>query len=145
MVSPDGLKPCNPSQSPSQAPTCGCLLTPLVGVSTSTNADVPGGFGDVSLRQISVAENDAIRATLKRTDGAAEAPASEFGLRLLIASLDSSAQARPRAEEIQTRPNELLEMQHGNHLDTRAAGTAGGADPHLVPVGALDRAEVIGR
>ena len=46
-----------------------------------------------------------------------------------------------RAEEIQNRPNELLEMQHGNHLDTRAAGTAGGADPHLVPVEVLDRAD----
>ena len=47
-----------------------------------------------------------------------------------------------RAEEIQSRPNELLEMQHGNHLDTRAAGTAGGADPHLATLGTLDRAEV---
>ena len=50
-----------------------------------------------------------------------------------------------RAEEIQNRPNELLEMQHGNHLDTRAAGTAGGADSRLEAVGALDRAEVTGR
>lgn len=50
-----------------------------------------------------------------------------------------------RAEEIQSRPNELLEMQHGNHLDTRAAGTAGGADPHLATVGTLDRAKVTGR
>ena len=52
------------------------------------------------------------------------------------------ASASPlRAEEIQNRPNELLEMPHGNHLDTRAAGTAGGADPHLVPVEVLDRAD----
>lgn len=56
------------------------------------------------------------------------------------------AQASPsRAEEIQNRPNELLEMQHGNHLDTRAAGTAGGADPHMVPLEAVHRAEVTGR
>lgn len=50
-----------------------------------------------------------------------------------------------RAEEIQNRPNELLEAQHGNHLDTRAAGTAGGADPHLAPVGEVHRAEVTRR
>ena len=51
------------------------------------------------------------------------------------------AQASPaRAEEIQSRPNELLEMQHGNELDTRTAGTAGGADPHLETVAAGHRA-----
>ena len=50
-----------------------------------------------------------------------------------------------RAEEIQNGPNELLEMQHGNHLDSRAAGAAGGADPHLAAVGAIHRAEVTGR
>jgi hypothetical protein len=47
-----------------------------------------------------------------------------------------------RAEEIQNRPNELLEVQHGNHLDTRAAGKAGGADPHLATLGEIHRAEV---
>lgn len=56
------------------------------------------------------------------------------------------AQASPsRAEEIQNRPNELLEARHGNQLDTRAAGTAGGADPHMVPLEAVHRAEVTGR
>jgi hypothetical protein len=56
------------------------------------------------------------------------------------------AQASPsRAEEIQNRPNELLEARHGNQLDTRATGTAGGADPHMVPLEAVHRAEVTGR
>lgn len=50
-----------------------------------------------------------------------------------------------RAEELQDRPNELLAMQHGNHLDIRSTGTAGGADSHLEAVGAIQRAEVTGR
>lgn len=36
--------------------------------------------------------------------------------------------------------NELLEHQHGNYLDTRAQGTAGGADTHLEAVGTGQRA-----
>lgn len=51
----------------------------------------------------------------------------------------------PRVEEIQNRPNELLEAQHGNGLVTRTAGTAGRADPHLATVGEVHRAEVAGR
>ena len=38
------------------------------------------------------------------------------------------------------RENELLEQQHGNYLDTRAQGTAGGADTHLEAVGTGQRA-----
>lgn len=45
-----------------------------------------------------------------------------------------------RAEEIQNRPNELLGVQHGNQLDTRAASAAGRADPHLAAVAAVHRA-----
>lgn len=45
------------------------------------------------------------------------------------------------AEEIPSPQNELLEQQqHGNHLDFGAAGTAGGADPHLEAVDAGYRA-----
>lgn len=52
-----------------------------------------------------------------------------------------AAPASPaRAEEIQNRPSELLEAQGGNYLDTRTASTAGGADPHLATVGAVNRA-----
>lgn len=49
--------------------------------------------------------------------------------------------AIPRAREFQDRPIRLLEAQHENHLDTRAAGKAGSADPHLATVGTLDRAD----
>lgn len=34
----------------------------------------------------------------------------------------------------------LLEVSDGQRLDTRAPGEAGGADPHLAPVGAIHRA-----
>ena len=44
--------------------------------------------------------------------------------------------SRVRAEETQKRPNELLEAQHGEWMDTRAAGTTGSADPHLEAVAA---------
>ena len=52
-----------------------------------------------------------------------------------------AAPASPaRAEEIRGQPNELLEAQHGNYLDTGATGTAGSADPNLEAVGAGHRA-----
>jgi hypothetical protein len=35
--------------------------------------------------------------------------------------------------------SELLESDHGTRLDTRAQSAAGGADPHLAPVGAVNR------
>lgn len=48
---------------------------------TITNVEVEG-FGTVALRQITVAENDALRAASKANN-----PASEFGLRLVVASV----------------------------------------------------------
>jgi hypothetical protein len=48
--------------------------------------------------------------------------------------------AGAHAEEISGPKNGLLEQQHGNYLDTRAQGTAGGADPHLEAVAAGHRA-----
>jgi hypothetical protein len=42
------------------------------------------GFGTVNIRQVSVAENDAIRARIKAD---ADAPPSAFGLQLLAASV----------------------------------------------------------
>ncbi|MBK5537368.1 hypothetical protein JFV28_09150 [Pseudomonas sp. TH05] len=36
--------------------------------------------------------------------------------------------------------NELLEVEHGERLDTRATSTAGGADPAMAPMGAKHRA-----
>lgn len=47
--------------------------------------------------------------------------------------------APSRAREIETKPNELLEANHGERMDTGAAGTASGADPAMAALGALDR------
>ena len=49
------------------------------------------------------------------------------------------AGASAHAANPQAAPTGLLEQQHGEWLDTGTAGTAGGADPHLAPVGAVHR------
>lgn len=51
----------------------------------------------------------------------------------------ASRQAPAHAANNQAAPNGLLEQQHGEWLDTGTAGTAGCADPHLAPVGAVHR------
>lgn len=48
-------------------------------------------------------------------------------------------QVRTHAEKSLAAPTELLEEQHGEWLDTRAAGSAGGADPLMAPVGEVNR------
>ena len=56
------------------------------------------------------------------------------------------AQALPaRAEEIQSRPNELSGANHGLLENTRTSCSAGGVDSHMATVGAFDRAEVARR
>lgn len=50
------------------------------------------------------------------------------------------AQAHTHAGQNTSLQNGLLEAPHGNYLDTRAQGTAGGADPHLEAVAAGHRA-----
>jgi hypothetical protein len=47
--------------------------------------------------------------------------------------------SRPR--EIESTPNKLLEADNGERLDTRAPGTASGANQELETVGAINRAE----
>ncbi len=56
-------------------------------------------------------------------------------------SASVSEKAPAHAANLQTAPTELLEQQHGEWLDTGAAGQAGGVDPHLAPVGAVHRPE----
>lgn len=63
----------------------------LLAALACTTVTVPvQGFGNVSIRQVSVAENDRIRASIKADRDAAH---SSFGLRLLVASVvdDSGA------------------------------------------------------
>ena len=44
-----------------------------------------------------------------------------------------------RAGNIENKPNELLESEHGERLDTGTTGTAGGSNPALEAVGAIHR------
>ncbi len=53
---------------------------------------------------------------------------------------NESGSARPHARKNKKAPNELLEVQHGERLDTRAAGSAGGVDPAMAPLGEEHRA-----
>lgn len=50
------------------------------------------------------------------------------------------AQAHPHAGDFQGSPNKLLEADHGQRMDTRAAQAAGRADSHMETVGASHRA-----
>jgi len=52
---------------------------------------------------------------------------------------DQYAGTRVHAWESQNRPNKLLEHQHGERLDTGAAGAAGGTNSELEAVGAIHR------
>lgn len=54
----------------------------------------------------------------------------------------SNTHAHARAQETENRQTELLEHDHGDRLDTRAASTAGGADPAVAALGEGDRTEV---
>lgn len=58
---------------------------------------------------------------------------------------NKSSPARTRAKKKQKVPNELLEVQHGERLDTRAQSSAGGADSAMAPVGEEHRADQPGR
>ncbi len=55
------------------------------------------------------------------------------------ASRTVRASAGAHAAIPKTDQTELLEASHGQRLDTRAAGAAGGADPHLATMGTIDR------
>jgi len=46
-----------------------------------------------------------------------------------------------RTRESETRQTELLEHDHGERLDTRAASTASGADPEMATLGTVDRTQ----
>ena len=48
---------------------------------------------------------------------------------------------RTRESFSESAPNELLEDNYGNHLDTGAQGAAIGADPQLATLGKIDRRE----
>lgn len=47
----------------------------------------------------------------------------------------------PHARKNRKAPNELLEVEHGEWLDTRTTGTASGVDSAMAPMGAKHRAD----
>lgn len=58
---------------------------------------------------------------------------------------NESSPVRTRAKKKPKAPNELLEVEHGERLDTRAQSSAGGADPAMAPLGEKHRADQPGR
>lgn len=58
---------------------------------------------------------------------------------------NESSPPRTRARKNKKAPNELLEVENGERLDTRAQGTAGGVDPAMATLEAEQRAEKHGR
>ncbi len=63
--------------------TAQLLLAALAPVTTTTEVE---GFGTLRIKQLTVGENDAVRATVKK-----DAAGSEFGLRLLMAAVVDDA------------------------------------------------------
>ncbi|MEK6210790.1 MAG: hypothetical protein AABM64_10565 [Pseudomonadota bacterium] len=85
------------------------------------------------------------RATLETLAAIKNPPSVAFVRQANIASgpqqVNNGIPASSRAREIESEQNKLLELQHGERLDTGTAGTTGGADPALATVAAIHRAE----
>lgn len=103
---------------------------------TSTDMDKLERYMKLALK----AQNQA-RATLQ-TLGELKAPKqvafvkqANIGNQVQVNNADSLS----RASKHKKTPNELLEVEHGERLDTRAAGSAGGTDSAMAPVGAKHR------
>lgn len=58
-----------------------------------------------------------------------------------INNAETPADKVARARENENPQNELLEQTHDERLDTGKAGAAGGADPAMATVAAIDRSE----
>ncbi|UCO97516.1 hypothetical protein LF844_23100 [Metapseudomonas lalkuanensis] len=106
---------------------------------TTSNLDVMERYMRLALK----AQNQA-RATLQ-TLGELKAPkqisfVKQANIGNQVQVNNDSSPARTRAKKSKKAPNELLEVEHGKRLDTRAAGAAGGAGPAMAPVGEEHRA-----
>ena len=58
---------------------------------------------------------------------------------------NDSGASRARARKNKKAPNELLEIEHGERLDTRATGSAGGVDPAMAALETEHRPKKSGR
>ena len=102
---------------------------------TSTDMDKLERYMKLALK----AQNQA-RATLQ-TLGELKAPkqvafVKQANIGNQVQVNNDGSPARSRAKKKPKAPNELLEVEHGKWLDTRAAGSASGADPAMASVGA---------
>lgn len=107
---------------------------------TSTDMDKLERYMKLALK----AQNQA-RATLQ-TLGELKAPkqvafVKQANIGNQVQVNNDGSPARSRAKKKPKAPNELLEVEHGERLDARTAGAAGGADPTMAPVGAKHRTD----
>lgn len=111
---------------------------------TSTDMDKLERYMKLALK----AQNQA-RATLQ-TLGELKAPkqvafVKQANIGNQVQVNNDGSPARSRAKKKPKAPNELLEVIHGERLDTRAAGSAGRADPAVATVEAEHRPQKPGR
>ena len=111
---------------------------------TSTDMDKLERYMKLALK----AQNQA-RATLQ-TLGELKAPkqvafVKQANIGNQVQVNNDGSPARSRAKKKPKAPNELLEVDHGERLDGRAAGSAGRADPAMATLEAEHRAEKSGR
>lgn len=102
---------------------------------TSTDMDKLERYMKLALK----AQNQA-RATLQ-TLGELKAPkqvafVKQANIGNQVQVNNDGSPARSRAKKKPKAPNELLEVEHGERLDGRTAGAAGGVDPAMAAVGA---------
>lgn len=96
-----------------------------------------------SFMKLALRAQSQCRATLE-TLAAIKNPPVVFAKQANIAhghqQVNNGAGTSPsRAEQIESRPNELLEYRHGERLDARAAGAAGGSDQTMAAVEVINR------
>ncbi|MDH0624536.1 hypothetical protein N5E31_18945 [Pseudomonas chengduensis] len=111
---------------------------------TSTNMDKLERYMKLALK----AQNQA-RATLQ-TLGELKAPkqvafVKQANIGNQVQVNNGGSPARSRAKKKPKAPNELLEVEHGERLDGRTAGAAGGADTPMATLETQHRAEKSGR
>lgn len=105
---------------------------------TSTDMDKLERYMKLALK----AQNQA-RATLQ-TLGELKAPkqvafVKQANIGNQVQVNNDGSPVRTCAKKKPKAPNELLEVEHGERLDARTAGAAGGTDPTMAPVGAKHR------
>lgn len=123
----------------SQAHTLDALFVHLAGRALSSK----NMSGLESYMRLALKAQNQARATLQ-TLGELKAPKQvAFVKQANIGNqvqVNNGIQEKPaRTRKIKNTQNELLEVEHGERLDTRATSTAGGADPAMATLGPKHR------